>query len=137
MVTPERNSTLTVFYDGACPLCTREIAFYRRRRGANRIVWIDVSESPETNPELPNAEIRHGLCRRAALERFHVRHADGRVITGGRAFAELWVALPGLAFPGRLFRVWPLCILIDVAYELFLPLRPFLQRLIRYWVIRK
>ena len=28
----ETPRALTVFYDGACPLCTAEIGFYRRRK---------------------------------------------------------------------------------------------------------
>ena len=35
---------LTVFYDGACPLCDREISFYKRRRGAEGVRWIVMKE---------------------------------------------------------------------------------------------
>ena len=34
MATPKPTAPLTIFYDGGCPLCAREIAFYRRRAGA-------------------------------------------------------------------------------------------------------
>ena len=33
----------TLYYDGACPLCAREIAFYRNLKGASDIRWTDVS----------------------------------------------------------------------------------------------
>ena len=52
---------LTVFYDGSCPLCRREIDFYRRRRGAARIDWLDISG-------LPEGEVAPGLSRCAALD---------------------------------------------------------------------
>lgn len=42
-----RPMRLSVFYDGDCPLCQREIAFYRRRSGAERIRWIDVASCDE------------------------------------------------------------------------------------------
>ncbi|PWG64034.1 thiol-disulfide oxidoreductase DCC family protein [Spiribacter halobius] len=116
---------LTVYYDGACPLCRREIGFYRRRRGAERLRWLDVSA------EGAEAVLPEGLSRRAALGRFHVGLADGRLVSGGAAFAELWAALPGFRAAGRLFRRRPLVNLLELAYRGFLPLRPYLQRLVR------
>ena len=35
---------LTIYYDGSCPLCRREIAFYRRLRATMRLDWVDVSQ---------------------------------------------------------------------------------------------
>ena len=32
-----------MFYDGGCPLCSREIKHYRRLDSAGRIDWIDIS----------------------------------------------------------------------------------------------
>ncbi len=60
----------TAYYDGACPLCAREIAFYRRQAGAKRIRWINVSG-------LSGDEVAPDLSRDAALARFHVRDIDG------------------------------------------------------------
>jgi len=112
---------LTVYYDGACPLCRREIGFYRDCRGAEAVAWVDIAGSAEAPaPDLPRA---------AALARFHVRGADGRLVSGGAAFAELWRALPGFRPLGRLFgRPLPGRVLAR-GYEAFLGLRPRLQRL--------
>lgn len=119
------NDTLTVFFDGSCPLCTREIGFYQRRRGAEQISWIDVSAGDHAE----QAEVAPGLTRRAAMARFHVMPADGRIISGGRAFAEILARLPAFSLIGRILRRRPFVWLLDGAYELFLPLRPRLQRL--------
>ena len=113
----------TVFYDGACPLCRREIAFYQKRAGAERIDWIDVSEAQG------EVEVAPGLSKCDALARFHVRDEAGRLISGGRAFAVLWRALPGFRWAGRMALLPPLSWIIDPLYDLFLKLRPALQRL--------
>ena len=111
----------TVYFDGACPLCAREIAFYRRRRGAGAIDWIDVSV-------LPDGPVTDGLSRRAALARFHLRTGDGRIVSGGAAFAHLWSGLPAFRPLGALTRCWPLSWLADRGYEFFLIVRPWLMR---------
>ena len=36
-------SRLTVFYDGGCAVCSREIGFYQRLRGADQFYWVDVA----------------------------------------------------------------------------------------------
>lgn len=115
---------LTVFYDGSCPLCEREIAFYRRRRGAQRLNWIDVSGAPD-------GEVAPGLSKDQALSRFHVMTGDESLISGGEAFARLWAALPGFRMLGRVLQVPPLAWIVNRAYDLFLVLRPRLQAFVR------
>ena len=119
------DKVLTVYFDGSCPLCRREVAWYRRRRGADAIEWIDVSGGDGSPPPAP------GLNRDMALARFHVRLSDGRLLSGARAFAELWAALPGLRGLARLMRSRPLSALLEVGYRAFLRLRPSLQRAMR------
>lgn len=113
---------LTVFYDGACPLCRREIDFYRGRKGADALAWVDVSRcaGDRVAPDLSKAD---------ALARFHVRTADGELASGGLAFAKLWAALPAFRFVGRLLQMPPLSWLAERGYRLFLVVRPRLQAL--------
>lgn len=113
---------LTVFFDGACPLCRREIAFYRRRPGAEALRWVDVSA-------VSGEEVADGLCTRAAMQRFHVRMDNGELASGARAFAELWAVIPGFRLLGRVMQWRPLCGLLEMLYVQFLKLRPRLQRL--------
>jgi predicted DCC family thiol-disulfide oxidoreductase YuxK len=120
----DNPSTLRVFYDGACPLCTAEIGVYKSCAGAEAIDFVDVSQSSRD-------EIVPGLSRRQALARFHVAMPDGTIASGGRAFAELWAALPAFAGAGRLGRHRAISWLLEGAYRVFLPLRPALQRLVR------
>ena len=44
-VSNDTPGPLTVYYDGACPLCRREIDFYRRRETDTPIDWVDVSRA--------------------------------------------------------------------------------------------
>ena len=114
---------LTVFYDGSCPLCSREIAVYSRRDTAGRIHWADVSScSPQALPE--------GLTRQDALARFHVQRADGALISGAGAFAELWMRTPGFRWFGRIARLPIIHGVLDRAYGIFLDSRPVLQKLL-------
>lgn len=116
------SPVLSVYYDGSCPLCQREIAFYRRRAGDAQIAWIDVSTP---------SELGDGLSCTAAMARFHVRDSTGRLYSGGLAFAVLWQHVPGWQWLGNLFSRPPLSHVIEWAYRAFLPVRPYLQRLIR------
>ena len=109
---------LTVFYDGACPLCRREIAVYRalRPRGVR---W--------TNVAAPGAAAVCPVDPAELLARFHVRRADGRMESGARPFIALWQCVPRLRVVGRLAALPPLPALLEAGYRLFLRLRPRLQ----------
>ena len=109
---------LTVYFDGACPLCRAEIDYYRRRPGAETIAFVDVST---TTPG-------EGLSCAVALARFHVREADGRLLSGAAAFARLWQALPGWRWFGRVVGSRPVLPLAEWAYRGFLPLRLRISR---------
>ena len=111
----------TVFFDGKCPLCTREISFYRGQRGAEDINWVDVTKANLDN--LPS-----GLTRKDALARFHVLTTEGELVSGGNAFSSLWLSLPAFQWAGKLFKISFLALLLERAYKIFLPCRPLLQR---------
>jgi 3-demethoxyubiquinol 3-hydroxylase len=108
---------LTVYFDGACPVCSREMALYRRQPGAEGCAWVDASACAEP-------ELGPGLSRAAALARFHVRRADGELVSGTRGFAALWRVLPRTAWLGRVAALGPMPALLDAAYRVFLALRP-------------
>jgi predicted DCC family thiol-disulfide oxidoreductase YuxK len=115
---------MTVFYDGACPLCSREIAFYRKLRGAEAIEWFDVSAVLED-------KVAVDLPKQTACERFHVRGADGQLFAGGRAFVHLWTALPAVKRIGDLLQRQPFLWITERTYDAFLRLRPVLQLILK------
>lgn len=116
-------SAVTVLYDGACPLCRREIGVYRGLAALRPIAWCDVSA--------PQAALPDGNDRAAYLARFHVQLADGTVLSGAAAFVALWSVLPGWRWLGRLGRLPGVMPVMEVAYRLFLRLRPAMQRIAR------
>lgn len=111
----------TLYYDGGCPVCAREIAMYRRQPGAGGVEWVDVTGCDA-------ARLGPGLTREAALARLHLRLPDGRLLDGAAAFAGLWRQLPRWTWLGRLLGAgWRLRAL-EAAYRLFLHLRPAWRR---------
>jgi predicted DCC family thiol-disulfide oxidoreductase YuxK len=107
---------LTVYYDGGCPVCSREINFYQRRRGADHIRWINLADCTD-------AELGAGLTRAAAYARLHARGPDGRLLSGARAFAALWQALPGFSLAGHLAALPGIVHLLEAGYRGFLGIR--------------
>ena len=115
------GSCATVYFDGACPLCSREIATYRRMDGADRLRWVDITE-------VPAQELGGDLTREQALARFHVRDEQGRLVSGAAGFVMIWGRLPGLRWLAWLAARPPLRWLLEPAYRVFLRFRPWLTR---------
>jgi len=121
---PARQSPpLTVLYDGACPLCRREIGIYRGLQplqADSPVCFTDINDAALPLPP--------GTTREQLLARFHVRGRDGQLLSGAQAFLALWAALPGwrwLALAGRLpGAAW----VMELTYKIFLRWRPTLQR---------
>ena len=123
MTTPEPDApapTVTVLYDGACPLCRREIGLYRGLQPTTPVCFADLSDA---SLPLPTDATREQL-----LARFHVRGADGQLLSGAQAFLALWAVLPGWRWLERVGRVPGAAWLMERVYRLFLRVRPMLQR---------
>jgi predicted DCC family thiol-disulfide oxidoreductase YuxK len=92
-VTPEQRPV--VFYDGACPLCSREIAHYRRIDRARRLRWVDAA----TEAKILAA---HGLDLERAMAELHVLDGNGGWHRGVDAFLVIWSRLPAYRWLARL-----------------------------------
>ena len=116
MATATDTNGPTIYFDGGCPVCTREIAVYQRQPGAESCTWVDASRCAES-------EFGADLTRDAALKRLHVRLPDGSLQHGARGFAAMWSALPRMAWLGRIASLAPVAAVLEVAYRGFLWLR--------------
>ena len=88
---------LTVFFDGACPICAREISLMRRLDRHGRLAFCDFS-----SPGYDAAATGLAVADLSAV--IHARWADGTVITSVDVFRGMWdaVGLGGLVWLSRL-----------------------------------
>jgi predicted DCC family thiol-disulfide oxidoreductase YuxK len=112
-------SQLKVWYDGACPLCLREIALMRRLDRHGRITFIDVAEGSDPSCPVDRAQL---------LARFHAEE-DGVIHDGAAAFAAMWRVIPLLRPLGLAAKSPRVLCLLEALYIRFLRVRPRLQRL--------
>lgn len=102
----------TMFYDGSCPLCRREVAHYRRLDRSGRVHWLDIAADPTPLQA-------HGVSPEQAMRRLHALDADGRLVSGAWAFAAIWRELPGYRWLARLVTALHLLPLMDAVYRRF------------------
>jgi predicted DCC family thiol-disulfide oxidoreductase YuxK len=114
------TDSLVVLYDGACPVCRREIGVYRDLASGESVEFCDISDDATQLPK--------GATREELLARFHIKHADGRLESGARAFIALWARLPYWRWLALLGRLPGAAWLMEVAYRGFLRIRPAIQR---------
>ncbi len=84
-VTPA-DYEVEVFFDGACPLCRREINMLRRLDRRRKIRFTDIQ-----SPEFQSASI--GRTFEELMARIHGRLPDGSVIEGVEVFRRLYAAV--------------------------------------------
>ena len=92
---------LTILYDGACPLCLREVRFLRSRDpGGDQLAFVDIDAADYIPAD------HGGIDYRMAMARIHAIAADGSVLRDVEVFCRAY-ALVGLGWlyaPSR----WPL-----------------------------
>ncbi|HEN8714357.1 TPA: DUF393 domain-containing protein [Pseudomonas putida] len=109
---------LTLYFDGACPLCAREIAFLRRKSTEAKLILVDISADDFDAESL-------GLTVEQLRSCLHARFANGQWVTGLDATLWSWRAADVGGWVAPLS--WrPLRPLFSVFYRLFCRLRPHL-----------
>ena len=83
---PSEIFKLKLFYDGACPLCSREIRFLKRLDKNNSLKFEDISQQ-EFDPT------HYAISRESFLSEMHGLLPDGSVIKGMEVFRQAYKAV--------------------------------------------
>lgn len=116
-VSENAGAQVTVWYDGDCPLCVREIALMRRLSRPGSIEFVEVQGAGDCplDPEI-------------LMARFHAQERGEAIVSGAAAFAAMWRAVPMLRLFGLLAKFPPVLWVLERLYRGFLKVRPWLQR---------
>ena len=120
--------SLTIYYDGACPLCMAEVHVLKSRNKLGLLDFVDVAD-----PQFD--EMTHQLSCQLALATMQGRLADGTQLEGVPVFAEAYkrADLPTLAW---LFtRPW-LAPILNAAYYVFAKYRHSISKAIGPLMLR-
>jgi len=90
----QRNpSMISVFFDGKCNLCSKEINYYRRIAPKNTFNWVDITKTPG---ELDKFEIKLS----DGLRLMHGADSKGNIFPGVDAFIIMWKQIKYWKFLG-------------------------------------
>lgn len=113
--------TLTVYYDGSCPLCRAEINTIREVAPEGALTFIDCSV-----PGFDDAAAHHeGVSQDDMMQALHVRDSAGHWFKGVDAFVQLY----GYGGLPQLSRLWA----HPVIYPVMTRIYPWVVRN-RYWL---
>lgn len=120
--------SLTIYYDGECPLCLAEIHFLKSRNALNLLEFVDVAD-------LQFDESAHKLSCQLALATMQGRLGDGTLLEGIPVFAEAYkrANLPALAW---LFSSRWLAPLLNASYYVFTKNRNNISKMMGPVVLR-
>lgn len=109
-----RSSTppeVALFWDGGCPLCKKEITYYKWLDAEKRVDWIDITSADSERLA------SHGVELDAAFARIHGLDRTGQLCVGVPAFLAVWEVLPYWNLLPPLIRAAPFAMpLVDAAY---------------------
>lgn len=112
----------TIFYDGLCQLCSREIALFRHRVRDGSLAYADIS--------LPGFDAASfGIDPARAHKQMHVRNEEtGEMLVGVDALLAMWECVPGFRRLAEFTRLPGIRQLSTVGYALFAWIRPRLPK---------
>ncbi len=101
-----------VFYDGGCPVCSREMGHYRHRSNSEKLLFLDIAACDFRAED-------YGFCQDDLMRALHVRCHDGSVHTGVEAFRVIWQATPHMGWLATLVALPGVHGLVALLYRCF------------------
>lgn len=112
----------TIFYDGLCQLCSREISMFQHRVRDQSLQYVDISEDTFD-------AAAHGVDAVAVHKHMHVRNEEtGEMLIGVPALIAMWECVPGFRWLAKLTRLPGIRQVSNVGYVFFAWIRPKLPR---------
>ncbi len=112
---------LSIYYDGMCPVCSKEINHYKKKEKSHLLRFVDIAS--------PTFDARsEGLNPEGIHKRFHVKTKDGEILDGVDAFQRIWQVLDIFKVLDSLVRFPLTRPFFDMGYILFAKVRPYLRR---------
>lgn len=116
---PNQANLLTLYFDGACPLCSREARFFTGHAPEGSVRFVDIAAPDFDAPA-------HGLDARAVHREIHARTVDGRVVVGVDALAQMWSLVPRSRWLASMTQIPVSRQVMQAGYWVFARLRPYL-----------
>lgn len=113
------NYSLTVFFDGGCKLCKKEISHYVNLQNKHHgkydnhhlVEFYDIYKN-DLHPELERRKITYDDTQR----RMHVLTSDGEIIHGFDAFLEIWKRMVYWEYLYIVCKMWPVRVFGEKIY---------------------
>lgn len=105
------DTAIDVFYDGACPVCVREVRMIRRLDRRGKVAFTDIA-APDFDPATA------GIPMDALMARIHGRLPDGTVVKEVEVFRVIYSAI-GFSWLVALTRLPGIRQVLDVLYRWF------------------
>lgn len=103
---------ITVFYDGKCGLCSKEINHYRQIAPIGIFDWRDITESADKLRQ-------EGVSLSEGLKLLHARDSNGQMHVGVDAFILIWKQLKRWRVLAVLVGLPVIRQIVNAAYRVF------------------
>lgn len=102
---------ITLFFDGDCPLCSREVRYLERKDSRNLIRFVDIS-APDFNPDV------YSKTKSDFMRAIQAELPDGTFIEGMEVFRRIYQAI-GYGFLLKPTKLPIIKQIFDFAYYVF------------------